>query len=253
MSKSTMPALANGTAVATTTKSAFLAKLKSASAPPPAVVARHDRSDMLAAAVTSSRRPRLVLAVDATASREPAWNAARQVTDSLFTALPGQLDVALTVHGGSTVHTFTAFTDKSATLRDQAASIRCRSGETRLLDILDRVRDQDGVRVVIYIGDVFEESMADGLAMADALKLRGTKLIVLHDTSTGGHRHADAFAQLAGRTGGGVLPFDANSIDLLREMLEAVAILAVGGVKLLESKAKALPGARLLLEHLGSK
>ena len=29
------------------------------------------------------RRPRLVFAVDATASREPAWTAARQVTDAL--------------------------------------------------------------------------------------------------------------------------------------------------------------------------
>ena len=34
-------------------------------------------------------RPRLVFAVDATASREPAWAAARQVTDALVKALPG--------------------------------------------------------------------------------------------------------------------------------------------------------------------
>ena len=53
-------------------------------------------------------RPRLVFAVDATASREPAWAAARQVTDALVKALPGALDVALAVHGGSRVHTFTA-------------------------------------------------------------------------------------------------------------------------------------------------
>ena len=40
-------------------------------------------------------RPRLVFAVDATASREPAWAAARQVTDALVKALPGALDVGL--------------------------------------------------------------------------------------------------------------------------------------------------------------
>ena len=48
-------------------------------------------------------RPRLVFAVDATASREPAWAAARQVTDALVQALPGELDVALAVHGDSEV------------------------------------------------------------------------------------------------------------------------------------------------------
>ena len=68
-------------------------------------------------------RPRLVFAVDATASREPAWKAARQVTDALVKALPGELDVALAVHGGSRVHTFTAFTSDAATLRDRAAGV----------------------------------------------------------------------------------------------------------------------------------
>ena len=41
-------------------------------------------------AETNARaRPRLVFAVDATASREPAWAATRQVTDALVKALPG--------------------------------------------------------------------------------------------------------------------------------------------------------------------
>ena len=52
-------------------------------------------------------RPRLVFAFDATASREPAWETARQVTDALVRALPGELDVALAVHGGSRLLTFT--------------------------------------------------------------------------------------------------------------------------------------------------
>ena len=55
-------------------------------------------------------RPRLVFGFDATASREPAWATARTVTDSLVRALPGELDVALAVHGGGLLHTFTEFT-----------------------------------------------------------------------------------------------------------------------------------------------
>ncbi len=55
----------------------------------------------LPADIGTPSRPRLVFAVDATASREPAWAAARQVTDVLVKALPGELDVAVAVHGGS--------------------------------------------------------------------------------------------------------------------------------------------------------
>jgi len=89
--------------------------------------------------------------------------------------------------------------------------------------------------------------------LADALKLRGTKLIVLHDTAAGGREYADTFAQLAGRTGGCVMPFHSAAIDQVRETLEAVAVLAAGGVKLLAAKATALPAARLLLESLDGK
>src|SRR6516165_2521086 len=72
-------------------------------------------------------RARLVFAVDATASRSAAWEAAKQLTDILFEAIPGKLNVALAVHGGGRVHTFTAFTDDAGRLRDMAMGIRCRS------------------------------------------------------------------------------------------------------------------------------
>ena len=70
-----------------------------------------------------AERPRLVFAVDATGSREHAWRAARKLTDAVLKALPGELDVALAVHGGGRVHTFTRFTSKPGRLRDMAAGI----------------------------------------------------------------------------------------------------------------------------------
>src|SRR6516162_4678526 len=111
---------------------------------------------------TTSTRPRLIFGFDATASREPAWAAARAVTDALVKALPGELDVALAVHGGSMLHTFTEFTANPNTLRDRAAGISCIAGFTRLLPILSRALSNSGVRVVVYIGDVFEESPSHG-------------------------------------------------------------------------------------------
>jgi hypothetical protein len=199
-------------------------------------------------------RPRLVFAVDATASREPAWAAARQVTDALVKALPGELDVALAVHGGGRVHIFTAFTDNAATLRDRAAGVTCEAGPTRLLPILAASLKRSAVRVVVYSGDVFEESVGNGRGLADAMGSRGIKLIVLHDTADpGARRDAEVFWDLAKRTGGCVLPFDANAPGRLRDLLSAVAVYAVGGEKLLRERQHSLPGAVALLEHLGKR
>jgi len=199
-------------------------------------------------------RPRLVFAVDATASREPAWAAARQVTDALVKALPGALDVALAVHGGSRVHTFTAFTNDANTLRDRAAGVACQAGLTRLLPILAASLKRPVVRVVIYVGDVFEESVVQGRRLADAMGGQGTKLIVLHDTADpAARRDAEVFWDLAKRTGGCVLPFDATAPGRLRDLLSAVAVYAVGGEKLLRARRHDLPGAVALLEHLGNR
>jgi hypothetical protein len=199
-------------------------------------------------------RPRLVFGVDATASREPAWAVARQVTDALVKAMPGDLDVALAVHGGSRVHTFTAFTDNANTLRDRAAGVRCLAGLTRLLPILAASLKHPGIRVVVYIGDVFEEGVPAGRALADAMGARGTRLIVLHDTADrSARRDAEVFWDLAKRTGGCVLPFDASAPDRLRDLLSAVAVYAIGGEKLLREQRGNTAGAVALLEHLGRR
>jgi len=196
-----------------------------------------------------SGRPRLVFGFDATASREPAWATARQVTDALVRTLPNELDVALAVHGGSHLHTFTEFTADPNRLRDRAAGIACRAGMTRLLPILRRSLASPGVRVVIYIGDVFEESPTRGRTLADEMGRRGMRLIVLHDTADWmARRDAELFLDLARRTGGCVLPFDANAPDRLREILGAAAAYAVGGTTLLRQRHDA--GALLLLQRL---
>jgi hypothetical protein len=205
-----------------------------------------------AAQATTPTRPRLIFGVDATASREPAWETARAVTDALFRALPGELDVALAVHGGSRLHTFTAFTANPATLRDRAATITCHAGHTQLVPILARALAAPGVRVVTYIGDVFEESTHRARQHADAMGQRQIRLIVLHETADWtARRDAEFFHDLARRTGGCVLAFDTNAPDRLRELLAAIAVYAVGGTDLLEARRADLPAAALLLRHLG--
>ncbi len=136
-----------------------------------------------AGAAPATGRPRLVFGFDATASREPAWAVAREVTDALVRALPGELDVALAVHGGSRLHTFTEFTANPAALRDRAAAIHCIPGHTQMLPMLARALAAPDVRVVVYIGDVFEESPGRGRRLVDERGRRGTRLFVLHDVA----------------------------------------------------------------------
>jgi hypothetical protein len=220
----------------------------------PAAMAESDPAALAAVAAAAPRRPRLVFGFDATASREPAWATARRVTDALVRALPGELDVALAVHGGSRLHTFTEFTADPNRLRDRAA-VTCIAGRTQLLPILSRSLSSPGVRVVTYIGDVYEESPARGRKLADELGRRGIRLIVLHDTAAdwNARRDAELFLDLARRTGGCVLPFDANAPERLRELLAAIAVFAVGGTELLQEKRGELPGAVALLQLLRPK
>jgi hypothetical protein len=196
-------------------------------------------------------RPRLVFAVDATASRHVAWGAATRLTDAILQTLPGELDVALAVHGGNKVHTFTRFTSDAGELREMASGVVCKAGHTRLLDILARVIELDHVAVVAYIGDMFEENAREARRFADALRRRGTRVIVLHDTSLQDHGDARAvFETLASRTGGAVLPFNISALEKLIELVEAVAVLAVGGTGMLEKKAPVMKGAGALLRLL---
>jgi hypothetical protein len=229
----------------------------------PAPITARDLNRLLKEEAVAAQRPRLIFAIDATASREPAWEAAKQLQDELLVAMPDELDVALAVHAASRVVLFSEFTSNAKALRDAAAGVRCAAGLTRLLDILDRVTKlRPAPSVVIYVGDVFEENRGRALRLADALLLQGTRVIILHDTSgfRGGTPPSETpilpgntFGEIAERTGGAVLPFDISALSELRGLLQAVAVLAVGDVELLQSKQTTMPSATLLLEHLGNK
>lgn len=237
-------------------RGSFLEKVRAAKAIPPSgeLRTRTDPSLIEAAVQPSASRPRLVFAIDATASRERAWETAKATTDALFQAVPGELDVALAVHGGSRIKLFTPFAETASPLRDQAQALRCEAGVTRLVEILERCSKLPQVKVLVYVGDVFEEDLSAAEAAAALLRLRGTRVIVLHDQSEA-TSHADAsrhaFERIATITHGALLPFDASSVSTLRALLEAVATLAVGGIKLLRARERMLTAGPLLLQLLG--
>jgi hypothetical protein len=201
------------------------------------------------AIIEATPRAKLVFSLDATASRDAALAASRDLTDALLTTVPGQIDVALAVHGGGKMHTFTRFERDANKLRDHVGALSCKAGYTHLLDILARVLETDGVGTVVYIGDVFEESEKQARKLAAALAARNIRLVFLLDDPFASSE-TSIFAEMASLTGGCVLPFDASALPRLRDLLSAIAVLAVGGTEMLAAKQETMPAARLLLQHL---
>lgn len=251
MSKPKNPNLPSAPGAAKKPTSSALERIRAATPAKP-LAEQKPRGNMVEAALTPSRRPRLVFAFDATASRQPAWDVARQVTDSLFAAVPGELDIALAVHGGGFVHTFTPFSSDRESFRDQAAAVTCRAGQTALVPLMERVLDEPAVKVFSYIGDCFEEYAMAAYGVADSFRARGIKAIMLHDASTGDASARAVFEEIATRTGGVCVDFQSTTDQAadLRDILEAIAVLAYGGVKLLEQRRSSLPGAQKLLPYL---
>jgi len=198
------------------------------------------------AAPVAERQPRLVFGVDATASREPMWASAQRITDRMFDAIPGALEVALAVHGAGHVHTFTEFSADVAQFRARAAAVRCEAGGTRLCELMQRTLDVGGVRVMSYIGDAFEEDEGEAFGLADRFRLRGIKAIILADEAD--EATLQVFHEIADRSGGALLDFRSGELELMGQVLTAIAALAIGGRKLLAAKPSA--GARLLLAHI---
>ncbi|XPJ79405.1 hypothetical protein ACNSPR_31120 [Klebsiella pneumoniae] len=221
-----------------------------AKAKPKKIIPASPSREELIAAATKPRTPRLVFAIDATASRRPAWEEAQRITDALFEALPGELEIALAVHSGGTVQMFSSFSTDVAHFRDKARGVTCRGGHTKLVSLMRQTLDHQGVKAFLYIGDCFEENSAEAYDLADAMALRGVKAFMFHDDATGGTAHRDIFAEIARRTGGALIDFRSWSQQELREIFAAVAVLAVGGVRLLEQRRKQLPGADKLLRLL---
>jgi hypothetical protein len=218
---------------------------------PPAV------APIAAPVVADLPRAKVVFGMDGTASREDAVRTSIPLTDALLASMPGQLDAAFAVHGGGKLHTFTRFTRDASKLRDRAASVRCMAGGTRMLDMLSRVLETEGVTVVVYVGDVFEESEKQARKLAALMAARNIRLIILQDAPHlspldygGPYVETNIFAEMAALTGGCVLPFEASALPRLRDLLSAVAVLAVGGTPMLAAKQESMPAARLLLEHL---
>ncbi len=181
-------------------------------------------------------RGRLIFAMDATASRGPTWNQARQIQGEMFqvTQSLGGLDIQLCYYRGFNEFSATPWLADANTLMQRMGGVSCLGGHTQIEKVLNHAvaeRKNGRINAVIFIGDCFEENPDRVCQVAGSLGLLGVPVFLFHEG-----RDATAenvFRQIAHLTKGAYSRFDEGSAEQLRELLHAVAIFAAGGHKAL--------------------
>ena len=197
----------------------FLAKVAAAPAPKPA-----------------GQRGRLIFAMDATMSREPAWDNACQIQGEMFreTALLGGLDVQLVYYRGFGECRASKWVSDPKALLRLMTSVSCRAGHTQVERVLShavRETSKRKVDALVFVGDAIEEQVDDLGQLAGELGILGLPVFVFHEGGNATVRRA--FEEIARLSGGAYCPFDMGSAAQLRELLRAVAVYAAGGRKAL--------------------
>ncbi|WP_133716492.1 VWA domain-containing protein [Methylocaldum gracile] len=198
------------------------------------------------------RKGRLIFALDATASREPTWREACRIQAEMFDAAAalGGLEIQLCYYRG--IADFEAFPwlIHAEDLRRRMADVECVGGYTQIGKVLEHALQEtrkSKVDALVFVGDCMEENVDCLCKTAGELGLRGVKAFLFQE---GFDPTAErAFKQIAKLTQGAHCRLDAGSARQLRELLNAVAVYAAGGLKALEDFGRVRGGLALQLAH----
>lgn len=199
-------------------------------------------------------RGRLILAMDATMSRQPAWDRALAIQAEMFSEAGrvGGLDVQLVFFRGFNECKASRWTSDAAGLGRLMTGVRCMGGHTQIGRVLTHVRAEFAkapVNAVVYVGDAMEEPIDAVCQLAGEVGLLGVPLFAFQEGHNGTAERA--FREMAKLTRGAYFRFGADSAQTLRDLLTAVAVYAAGGQAALIGHAGASGGAaRLLLEQM---
>lgn len=212
---------------------AFLARVRDM--PPPA---------------TGGGKGRLVLAMDATMSRQHSWDMALSIQGDMFAEAGrvGGLDVQLVYFRGFNECRASKWTPDTAVLARLMSGIRCRGGHTQIGRVLKHLKGEAAagkVNACIYIGDALEEAIDPLAQLAGEIGLIGIPVFMFQE---GRDPAAEAgFREIARLTRGAYFRFGSDAARILRELLAAVAVYAAGGFTALEDHSARRGGAAALL------
>ena len=194
---------------------------------------------------------RLILALDATMSRQPTWDLACRLQGEMFDAVgkAGGLSVQLVYFRGLSECRASRFVRDTGALKDLMTRIDCRGGHTQISKVLAHALKETGrqkVNALVYIGDAMEEEVDELAAKAGRLGLHGVPVFAFQE---GRDPAAEtALREIARLSKGAWFRFDRDAAGTLSKLLSAVAVFASGGLKALEARGR--PEDRLMIEHL---
>jgi hypothetical protein len=215
------------------------------------------RLALMPQAKPAGRRGRLLFALDATASRQPAWDRACQIQGQMFleTASLGGLDVQLVFYRGFGECKASPWVSSSAKLIRYMTSVRCLGGQTQIGKVLAHClaeTEKRKVNALVFVGDCMEEDADELCRLAGELGLANVPAFVFHEGRDEIARQT--FEQIAKLSGGACSTFDARSPKILRDLLTAVAVYAAGGkTAMLEFARKAGGEVLRLTSQLGGR
>jgi hypothetical protein len=161
-------------------------------------------------------RARLILALDATASRQPTWDRACELQAQMFAAVPIGIEVQLVYFSG-TECTASRWHSSAAALTAVMRKIVCMAGLTQIGRVLGHVRRENSsqkVSALFFVGDCCEESRSELYAEARELNVPAFFFQEGDDAHTGG-----IFAELAKITKGAYATFDASAAQTLGDLV----------------------------------
>jgi hypothetical protein len=209
----------------------------------------------LGPADTAGRRGRLIFALDATMSRQPAWDSACALQAEMFgeAASVGGLDIQLVYFRGLNECRASGWIAESGRLAKLMGQIDCRGGHTQIGRVLRHglaANTEGRVQALVFVGDAMEEAIDDLCQAAGELGLRGVPAFMFQEGYDAVAEHA--YREIARLSRGAYARFDVGAAQELAELLRAVAAYAAGGRDALQALSGRQPGsARKLLAQLG--
>ncbi len=204
----------------------------------------------------NGRRGRLIMAMDATLSRQPSWDMALEVQSTMFAAVAavGTLDVQLVYFRGLNECRSSAWVSDASALGRLMQRVGCQGGTTQIGRVLKHCLAETAhakVDALVYVGDCMEEPIDELATDAAKLGLAGVPAFVFQE----GDKTAAqvAFREIARLTGGAHCRFDPSAADVLANLLKAVAVYAAGGAAALADMSRADAVAGLIARQIAGR
>lgn len=203
--------------------------------------------------ITAFRRqqPRLLFAIDATASRQPTWDQASHLQGEMFRSASStaSLRVQLCYFRGFNDFFASRWLDDSQQLTRTMGRVQCEGGHTQIARLLRHAQQEhraEPIKAVVFIGDAMEENPDTLSQLAGECGLLKLPLFLFQEGQDA--QVERTFKHMAKLSGGVYARFDQRSADTLAALLGAVARYARGGIAALEKQGG--QGDKLLLQQL---